>query len=129
MSEDEAPQEKLSDGEGDDEIKLQFQYLTHDPNVKWNNMKPVCGERYESPHQLNLCLTNYSISRVYQIRFKKCDSVRLVALCASDPEKFQCPFVVRASWMSIERSFQIKKLVEQHTRVRNFRSANLMDPT
>lgn len=129
MSEDEAPQEKQSDSEGDDEDKLQFQYSTHDSKVKWNNMKPVLGERYESPHQLKLCLTNYSISRGYPIRFKKCDSVRLVAVCASDLEKFQCPFVVRASWMSTERSFQIKKLVEQHTCIRNFRSANLMDPT
>ncbi|CAI9261589.1 unnamed protein product [Lactuca saligna] len=106
MSEDEAPQEKQSDSEGDDEDKFQFQYSTHDLKVKWNNMKPVLGER-----------------------FKKCDSVRLVAVCASDPEKFQCPFVVRASWMSTERTFQIKKMVDQHTCVRNFRSANLMDPT
>ena len=92
-------------------------------------MKSVLGERYESPHQLKLCLTNYYISRGYPIRFKKCDSVRLVAVCASDLEEFQCPFVVRASWMSTKRSFQIKKMVEQHTCVRNFRSANLMDPT
>nr|KAJ0219739.1 hypothetical protein LSAT_V11C200065280 [Lactuca sativa] len=129
MSEDEAPQEKQSDSEGEDEDKLQFQYSTHDLKVKWNNMKPVLGERYESPHQLKLCFTNYSLSRGYPIRFKKCDSVRLLAVCASDPEKFQCPFVVRASWMSTERSFQIKKMVEQHTCVRNFRSANLMDAT
>ncbi|CAI9289712.1 unnamed protein product [Lactuca saligna] len=129
MSEDEAPQEKQSDSKGDDEDKLQFQYSTHDPKVKWNNMKQVLGERYESPHQLKLCLTNYSISRGYPIRFKKCDSVRLVAVCVSDPEKFQCPFVVRASWMSTERSFQIKKMVVQHTCVRNFHNANLMDPT
>nr|KAJ0208221.1 hypothetical protein LSAT_V11C500298420 [Lactuca sativa] len=129
MSEDEAPQEKQSDSEGDDEDKLQFQYSTHDSKVKWNNMKPVLGERYESPHQLKLCLKNYSISRGYPIRFKKCDSVRLVAVCASDLEKFQCPFVVRASRMSTKRSFQIKKMVEQHTCVRNFRSVNLMDPT
>nr|KAJ0225654.1 hypothetical protein LSAT_V11C100002940 [Lactuca sativa] len=87
------------------------------------------GERYESPHQLKVCLINYSISRGYPIRFKKCDSVRLVVVCASDPEKFQCPVVVRASWMSTERSFQIKKLVKQHTCVRNFCSTKLMDPT
>ncbi|CAI9289304.1 unnamed protein product [Lactuca saligna] len=98
MSEDEAPQDKQSDSEGDDEDKLQFQYST-------------------------------MIRRSYPIRFKKCDSVRLVAVCASDREKFQCPFVVRDSWMSTERSFQIKKMVEKHTCVRNFRSANLMDPT
>ncbi|CAI9268098.1 unnamed protein product [Lactuca saligna] len=129
MSEDEAPQEKQSDSEGDDEDKLQFQYSTLDPKVKWNNMKPVLREMYESPHQLKLYLTTYSISMGYPIRFKKCDSVRLVVVCASDPEKFQCPFVVRDSWMSTERSFQIKKMVEQHTCVRNFHSANLMDPT
>nr|KAJ0213360.1 hypothetical protein LSAT_V11C400179270 [Lactuca sativa] len=106
MPKDEAPQDKQSDSEGDDKDKL-----------------------YESPHQLKLCLTNYSISRGYPIRFKKCDSVRLVAVCASDPEKFEYPFVVKASWMSTERSFQIKKMIEQHTYVRNFRSVNLMDPT
>ncbi|CAI9288234.1 unnamed protein product [Lactuca saligna] len=129
MSEDEAPQEKQSDSEGDNVDKLQFQYSTHDPKVKWNNMKPILWERYESSHQLKLCLTNYSISRGYPIRFKKCDSVKLVVVCASDLEKLQYPFVVRASLMSPERSFQIKKLVEQHTYVRNLCSANLMDPT
>nr|KAJ0219374.1 hypothetical protein LSAT_V11C300103230 [Lactuca sativa] len=123
MSEDEAPQEKQSDSEGDDEDKLQFQYSTHDPKVKWNNIKPVLGERYESQHQLKLCLKNYSISRGYPIRFKKYDSVRLVAVCASDPKKFQCPFVVRASWMSTERTFQIKKWLS------NILVAHLMDPT
>ncbi|CAI9287909.1 unnamed protein product [Lactuca saligna] len=45
ISEDEAPQEKQSDSEGDDEDKLQFQYSTHDLKVRWNNMKPVLGER------------------------------------------------------------------------------------
>ncbi|CAH1412424.1 unnamed protein product [Lactuca virosa] len=65
ISEDEEPQEKLSESKHDDEDKLQFQYSTHDPKVKWKNMKPVRGER-----------------------FKKCDNVRLVAVCASDPVKF-----------------------------------------
>ncbi|CAI9290433.1 unnamed protein product [Lactuca saligna] len=45
MSEDEEQQENQSDNEGDDEDKLQFQYSTHDPKVKWNKMKPVLGER------------------------------------------------------------------------------------
>nr|KAJ0204298.1 hypothetical protein LSAT_V11C500273650 [Lactuca sativa] len=105
ISEDEAQQE-LS--EGDDEDKLQSLYTTHDPKVKWNSMKPVCEERCESPHQLKLCLTNYSITRGYPIRFKKGDSVRFVVVCESDPEKFPCPYV-------------------RHTCVRNFHSANLLD--
>ncbi|CAI9302219.1 unnamed protein product [Lactuca saligna] len=60
--------------------------------------------KYESPHLLKLFLTNYAISKGYQIRFKKCDSIRLVVICGSAPEK--CPFLVRGSWMGTERSFQ-----------------------
>lgn len=106
-----------------------FAYSTHNPNVKWNLMKPMFGERYESPQQLKLCLTNYAISKGYQIRFKKCDTVRLVAICASDPKKHHCPFMVRASWMSTERSFQIKKITDLHTCVRNYNNSKLMNPT
>ena len=111
------------------EYEEQLQYTTHDPSVKWNRMQPVIGERYETHHQLKLCLTNYAIRKWYKIRFKKCDSVRLVAVCGCDPEKFQCPWFVRASWMSTERSFQIKKMCDQHKCVRSFNTAKLMDPT
>ncbi|CAI9273425.1 unnamed protein product [Lactuca saligna] len=113
-----------SNEEGSDE---EFEYSTHNPKVKWNKMRPMLGERYESPHELKLCLTNYAVSKGFQIRFKKCDSVRLVAICGSDPEK--CPFVVRASWMTTERSFQVKKMIDIHKCVRNFNNSRLMDPT
>lgn len=36
---------------------------------------------------------------------------------------------VRASWMNTDRSFQIKKLVDKHRCVRNYRNTNLMGPT
>ncbi|CAI9303766.1 unnamed protein product [Lactuca saligna] len=113
-----------SNEEGSDE---EFEYSTHNPKVKWNKMRSMLGERYESPHELKLCLTNYDVSKGFQIRFKKCDSVRLVAICGSDPEK--CPFVVRASWMTTERSFQVKKMIDIHKCVRNFNNSRLMDPT
>ncbi|KAL7600142.1 hypothetical protein Lser_V15G22071 [Lactuca serriola] len=113
-----------SNEEGSDE---EFEYSTHNPKVKWNKMRPMLGERYESLHELKLCLTNYAVSKGFQIRFKKCDSVRLVAICGSDPEK--CPFVVRASWMTTERSFQVKKMIDIHKCVRNFNNSRLMDPT
>ena len=71
--------------ESDHDSKLEFEYSTHDPKVKWNKMRPLLGERYESPHQLKLCLTNHAIYTGYKIKFKKCDSVRLVVVCASDP--------------------------------------------
>ncbi|CAH1414557.1 unnamed protein product [Lactuca virosa] len=102
-------------------------YSIHNPKVKWNVMKQIIGERYESRHELKLCLTNYSIYKGYKIRFKKCDSVRLVAVCATDPEK--CPFMVRASWMSTENSFHVKKMNDRHTCVSNFSSSRLMNPT
>ncbi|CAI9271551.1 unnamed protein product [Lactuca saligna] len=76
----------------------EFEYSTHNPNVKWNKMRPTFGE-----------------------------SIRLVAICGSDPEK--CPFVVRASWMSTERSFQVKKMIDIHKCVRTFNTSRLMDPT
>ncbi|KAL4592185.1 hypothetical protein LXL04_005172 [Taraxacum kok-saghyz] len=106
-----------------------FPYATHNPQVKWNVVKPFIGERYESRHQLKLCLTNYSISKGYQIRFKKCDSVRLIAVCASPTGKNNCPFLCRASWMSTEDSFQVKVLNLRHKCVRNYNNSALMNPT
>nr|KAJ0192517.1 hypothetical protein LSAT_V11C800402560 [Lactuca sativa] len=103
--------------ERDQDSKPEFEYNTHDPKVKWNKMRPLLGERYESPHQMKLCLTNHAIYIGYKIKFKKCDSVRLVVVCASDPQKFQCPFNVMTSWISTERC------------VSNYRNTNLMGPT
>ncbi|CAH1426009.1 unnamed protein product [Lactuca virosa] len=64
--------------EMDKKSKLEFEYNTHDPKVKCNKMRPFMEEGYESPHQLKLCLTNHAIYTGYKIKFKKCDSVRLV---------------------------------------------------
>ncbi|CAI9267967.1 unnamed protein product [Lactuca saligna] len=127
QEEEENVDEVVDEEENDSEA--QFKYSTHDPNVKWNRMKPQEGERYESPQQLKLCLTNHAISKGYQIRFNKCDSVRLHCVCASDHEKFGCPYYVKASWMSIEMSFQIKKMYPHHICVKNFNNGKLMGPT
>nr|KAJ0204383.1 hypothetical protein LSAT_V11C500289450 [Lactuca sativa] len=126
QEEEENVDEVVDEEENDSEA--QFKYSTHDPNVKWNRMKPQEGERYESPQQLKLCLTNHAISKGYQIRFNKCDSVRLHCVCASDHEKFGCPYYVKASWMSTEKSFQIKKMYPHHTCVKNFNNGKLMGP-
>ncbi|CAI9265527.1 unnamed protein product [Lactuca saligna] len=99
MREGSGSDEEVS-SESDQDSKLEFEYSTHDPTVKWNKMRPFLGE-----------------------------SLKLVAVCASDPQKFQCPFNVRASWMNTERLFQIKKLVDKHKCVRNDRNTNLMGPT
>ncbi|CAI9282327.1 unnamed protein product [Lactuca saligna] len=114
-------------GSDEEDIDDGFEYSTHHPNVKWNIMKQVFRERYESPHELKLCLTNHVISKGYQIHFKKCDGVRPVAIYGSDPKK--CPFMVRVSWTSTERSSQVKKIVDLHTCVRSFSNSKLMKST
>ena len=50
-------------------------------------------------------------------------------MCASDPVKYSCPYFVKASWMSTEKSFQIKKMYTKHTCVKNFNNGKLMGPT
>nr|KAJ0188957.1 hypothetical protein LSAT_V11C800430950 [Lactuca sativa] len=56
-------------------------------------------------------------------------NVRLHCMCASDHEKFSCPYYVKASWMSTKKSFQIKKMYPHHTCVMNFNNGKLMGPT
>ena len=101
----------------------------HDPSVKWSKMKPILGERYESAHQLKTCLTNYAIHKGYSIRVVKCDSVRLVARCGSKSDSNRCPFRLFASWMTEEKSFQVKTLNDNHKCVKRYNNANLMSPT
>lgn len=72
--------------ESDKDYEVECEYNTHTPRIKWNKMKELLGERYESPHQLNLYLTNHAIYTSYKIKFKKCDSIRLVVACVSDPK-------------------------------------------
>nr|KAJ0189577.1 hypothetical protein LSAT_V11C800415920 [Lactuca sativa] len=86
----------------------------HNASVKWNKMKPLLGERYESPHQLQQCLANYGIKAWYNIKFARCYTVRLIAKCGSKMKSQPCPFRVHASWMTQEMSFQIKTLVDEH---------------
>ncbi|CAH1447167.1 unnamed protein product [Lactuca virosa] len=57
---DEAVDEQANDSQAE------FKYSTHDPNVKWNRNETSRGRK---------------------IRFKKCDSVRLHCVCASDSEE------------------------------------------
>ncbi|CAI9268449.1 unnamed protein product [Lactuca saligna] len=47
QEEEENVDEVVDEEENDSEA--QFKYSTHDPNVKWNRMKPQEEERYESP--------------------------------------------------------------------------------
>ncbi|CAH1432175.1 unnamed protein product [Lactuca virosa] len=125
-------EEEINDTSGANDLDLGDTvgagFPIHDPSVKWNKMKPLLGERYESPHQLQQCLTNYAIKSRYNIKFAKCDTVRLTAKCGSKMKSQPCPFRVHASWMTQEKSFQIKTLVDEHKCVRNFNISNLLSP-
>ncbi|CAI9259543.1 unnamed protein product [Lactuca saligna] len=35
--------------ESDQDSKLEFEYSTHDPKVKWNKMRPLLGESHQPP--------------------------------------------------------------------------------
>ncbi|KAL4554544.1 hypothetical protein LXL04_039376 [Taraxacum kok-saghyz] len=130
MEEEQVNEEDGDEGEeGGNESEAEFQYSTHDPNVKWNKTMPQEGERYASPQQLKECLTNYAIAQGYQLRFLKCATVRIHCVCASDPAKYSCPYFVKASWMSTEMSCQIKKIYPKHTCVKNFNKGKVMGPT
>ena len=49
-------EEEIDDAAGANENNLGdeigIEYPIHNPSVKWNKMKPIVGERYESPQQL-----------------------------------------------------------------------------
>ncbi|KAL4560048.1 hypothetical protein LXL04_032196 [Taraxacum kok-saghyz] len=59
------------DSENKEDVDVGFKYSMQYPNMKWNEMQPISGERYESPHQRKLCLNDYSINNGYQIRLKE----------------------------------------------------------
>lgn len=124
-------EEKQSDDwqsgeENEDDISGKFRI--HDPNTKWNKMKPMVGDMFESPAQLKYCVTNYAVSNGYSIYFEKCDNNRIVARCGKRKEESKCPFRLYAAWMYRERSFQIKGMVEEHKCSRTFKYGSIVSP-
>ncbi|GJV58537.1 hypothetical protein Tco_1459542 [Tanacetum coccineum] len=45
------------------------QFPIHDPSIKWKLMKPVLGERYESPDQLKRALAFYALANGYKLYY------------------------------------------------------------
>ncbi|XP_023754652.2 uncharacterized protein LOC111903098 [Lactuca sativa] len=78
--------------------------------------------RFHSPKQLKLMLCNYAIANGYQLCYKKNDNRRLLVKCCSG----QCKFRLWASWMSEEKSFQIKSLIDEHNCARNFKLGSIV---
>ncbi|KAL4582672.1 hypothetical protein LXL04_007230 [Taraxacum kok-saghyz] len=78
--------------------------------------------------ELKFCLTNYAVSNGYPICITKSSSLRVQAKCGFDNKGKRCPFKLWASWIGSDHSFQVKGLCEDHTCVREYRHASLVNP-
>ena len=92
----------------------------HDDRQPWNQMKPLLGMRFSNPDELKNMLSNYAVANGYDLWFEKNDSQRLLVKCCKKNKSPNCPFRLWASWMSKERTFQIKSLVSEHNCSRVF---------
>ena len=90
-------------------------------------MEPKVGDVFESPTQLKYCVTNYAVSRGYEIYFEKSDSKRIVAICGKKADK-KCPYRLYAAWMYNERTFQVKGLNPHHNCSRVFKFGSIVSP-
>ncbi|CAI9285468.1 unnamed protein product [Lactuca saligna] len=82
--------------------------------------------RFSNPMELKNCLTNYVVKNGYNLYYEKNDSQRLLVRCSKDSKNPSCPFRLWASWMSSERSFQIKSLVDDHNCSRIFKLGSIV---
>ncbi|CAI9266035.1 unnamed protein product [Lactuca saligna] len=119
---DEAETDEVETKNGDDKPV----YPIHNENQKWDKMVPILGMRFSNPMELKNCLTNYAVKNGYNLYFEKNDSQRLLVRCCKENKNPSCPFRLWASWMSSERSFQIKSLVDEHNCSRVFKLGSIV---
>lgn len=76
------------------------------------------------------CITNYAVANGYQLRFEKCDRLRLIVRCGKiDDVENMCPYRLYGAWMGNERTFQVKKLRDEHICSRDYSHNHLTKPT
>ncbi|GJY94916.1 transposase, MuDR, plant [Tanacetum coccineum] len=109
-----------------DEDNLGDQWPIHDPTIKWKLMRHVLGEKYESPEQLKRALVFYALANGYKLYYEVNNPRRLLAKCCRDDKDNKCPFRLWASWMQNEKTFQIKKLNDEHSCSRTFEYGTLI---
>ncbi|XP_052621668.1 uncharacterized protein LOC111893335 [Lactuca sativa] len=105
---------------------LEPRYPVHDDRQPWNQMKPLLGMRFSNPDELKNMLSNYAVANGYDLWFEKNDSQRLLVKCCKENKSPNCPFRLWASWMSKERTFQIKSLVSEHNCSRVFKFGSIV---
>nr|KAJ0191613.1 hypothetical protein LSAT_V11C800397910 [Lactuca sativa] len=109
---DEAETDEVETKNGDDKPV----YPVHNESQKWDKMVPILGMRFSNPMELKICLTNYVVKNGYNLYVEKNDM-----RCCKDNKNPSCPFRLWASWMSSERSFHIKSVVDDHNCSRVFK--------
>ena len=90
--------------------------------LNWKEQEPVLGMRFESPKQLKHMLCNYVVANGYQLCFVKNDTRRLLVKCCGGI----CTFRLWGSWMSKDKSFQIKSLISEHNCAKNFKFGSIV---
>ncbi|XP_023743563.2 uncharacterized protein LOC111891725 [Lactuca sativa] len=90
--------------------------------LNWKEQEPVLGMRFESPKQLKHMLCNYVAANGYQLCFVKNDTRRLLVKCCDG----KCTFRLWGSWMSEDKSFQIKSLISEHNCAKNFKFGSIV---
>lgn len=111
------PAHGVHDG-NDNSTEIQ-QYPVYDPDQAWDTVVPIVGMRFSGPLELKHMLTDYAVANGYKLWYEKNDSKRLLVRCCKTEEKPCCPFRLWATWMSTERSFQIKTLMADHNCARS----------
>nr|GEX92197.1 multidrug resistance-associated protein 5 [Tanacetum cinerariifolium] len=111
---------------------------------------PFLGKKFVEATELKDCLTYYAISNGYSIWFERSSVDALIAICGQRPPTLKgpslgkqrkqlrypsvckedvrkCNFRLYVTWMTHERTFQIKSLKPKHNCVRNFKFYSLVD--
>lgn len=60
---------------------------------------------------MKFSLTNYTVENGYPLQFTRCYNKRIQVKCGKAGDGKTFPFVLWASWMGRDRSFQINKIV------------------
>ncbi|GJZ77422.1 multidrug resistance-associated protein 5, partial [Tanacetum coccineum] len=125
-------------------------YPMYDETTHWKLRKPKVGKKYVTIEMFKECLTYYTLANGFSLWYEKSCGKRVVEKCGqrppslSDPNKGKqmkenrypsvssdeltaCPWRCYTGWMTEEKTFQVKSLVDEHTRVRNFNFGSLVN--
>lgn len=89
--------------------KPKIHYPVFNPKTEMQDIKFEPGLRFSNPKQLKDAIRNYAVVNGWPIKFKKNNTKQVQVVC-----KPGCPWTLFASWMSKERSFQIKSMINIH---------------